>query len=152
MKELKYQLYVGAAAEQVWDCSGLSRKSTADLLWKRHPLQLQVVGELLEYVGPGAEGEETIHVYGTLLEYHSRQSAAFYTQVPAPLISRIEKTMSHVISWKLEPAGACTKLTLIHENGIPKTLPMMPVTSSWGMILSHTKTLAETGRTSGFGS
>jgi hypothetical protein len=51
----------------------------------------------------------------------------------------------------LEPAGDCTKLTLVHDRW-PENHPSFESTQqSWPIILSNLKTFAETGKTLNFG-
>jgi uncharacterized protein YndB with AHSA1/START domain len=144
MKELKYQLYVGGSPEQVWDCL-VSPGKVQQIYYGSVIRSSFKEGELLEYVGPGAEGEETIHVYGTLLEFTPGKVLRFTHKVGPSYLQGRENYESR-ISWLLEPVGACTKLTLIHDEWHPEDPSYAASDEAWVMILSHTKTLVETGQ------
>lgn len=150
MKELKYEFYIGAAPEQVWD-SLISPESTKQIYYGSVIRSSFKAGELLEYIGPGAEGEETVHVYGNVLEF-SPQKALRFTHKVGPSYLKGEEVYESRISWLLEPVGGCTKLTLIHDNWHPNDTAYDASDSAWWHILSNTKTLVETGRVLDFGS
>ncbi|MNI71307.1 hypothetical protein D3C73_1271720 [compost metagenome] len=150
MKELKYEFYIGAAPEQVWECL-ISPDKVKQIYYGSSIRSSFVEGELLEYVGPGADGSETLHVYGTLLEFTPREALRFTHKV-GPSYLKGGVNYESRISWLLAPVGGCTKLTLIHDEWHPEDLSYGPSDSAWWQILSNTKTLAETGRTLDFGS
>ncbi|AIQ27859.1 MULTISPECIES: SRPBCC domain-containing protein [Paenibacillus] len=150
MRELKYDFYIGAAAAEVWEAL-VSPEKVRQIYYGSVIRSSFVVGEQLEYVGPGAAGEETVHVYGTLLEYVPQQTLR-YSHKTGPSYLTNREGYESVISWKLEPAGGCTRLTLVHGDWHPDDPSYDASNSSWWQILSNTKTLAETGRTLDFGS
>ncbi|AIQ50967.1 SRPBCC domain-containing protein [Paenibacillus sp. FSL R7-0331] len=150
MKALKYEFYIGAAPAAVWDCL-VSPDKVAQIYYGSTIRSSFKEGEQLEYVGPGAGGEETVHVYGTVLEYKPQEVLRF-THHAGPSYVQEGKDYESVICWLLAPAGGCTKLTLIHEGWHPDDPSYGPSDSAWWQILSNTKTLAETGRTLDFGS
>lgn len=150
MRELKYDFYIGAAVAEVWEVL-VSPEKVLQIYYGSVIRSSFVVGEQLEYVGPGAAGEETVHVYGTLLEYVPQQTLR-YTHRTGPAYLTNRENYESVISWKLEPAGGCTRLTLVHGDWHPDDPSYDASNSSWWQILCNTKTLAETGRTLDFGS
>jgi hypothetical protein len=150
MKELKYEIYIGGTPKQVWD-SLVSPEYVQQIYYGSIIRSSFKKGELLEYVGPGAEGEETVHVYGTLLEYDPLKTLRFTHKVGPSYLKGRENYESR-ISWLLEPMGQCTKLTLIHDEWHPDDPSYEASDSAWWHILSNTKTLVETGRTLDFGS
>lgn len=145
MKELRYQLYIGASPDEVWDCL-IAPEKVKQIYYGSVIHSSFKVGELLEYIGPGADGEKTLHVYGTLLAFVPGKTLSFVHQVgPSYLQERINYESR--ITWLLEPAGSCTKLTLIHDEWHPDDPSYAASDEAWVMIMSNTKTLAETGRT-----
>lgn len=144
MKELKYQFYIGGTPAQVWD-SLVSPDKVRQIYYGSVIRSSFVPGELLEYVGPGAEGDETVHVYGTLLEF-TPEHALRFTHKAGPSYQRGSEIHESRISWFLEPAGGCTKLTLLHDQWHPGDPSYGPSESAWWQILSSIKTLVETGR------
>lgn len=145
MKELRYQLYIGASPDEVWECL-VSPEKLKQIYYGSVIRSSFKEGDLLEYIGPGADGDETLHVYGTLLSFVPGQTLSFTHQVgPSYLQDRINYESR--ITWLLEPAGACTKLTLVHDKWHPDDPSYGASHEAWVMITSNTKTLAETGRT-----
>ncbi|MNC60670.1 hypothetical protein D3C75_1105650 [compost metagenome] len=85
-----------------------------------------------------------------MLEYVPHKALRFTHKVGPSYVKNGENYESR-ISWLLEPAGNCTKLTLIHDGWHPADSSYAASDSAWWQILSNTKTLAETGRTLDFG-
>ncbi|CQR53331.1 SRPBCC domain-containing protein [Paenibacillus riograndensis] len=150
MNELKYEFYIAGTPAHVWDTL-FSPGQVKQIYYGCVIRSSFKPGELIEYVGPGAEGDETVHVYGTLLEYTPEKVLSFTHKVGPSYLKDRENYESR-ISWMLEPAGSCTRLTLIHDNWHPDDPAYAASDSAWWHILSNTKTLAETGRTLDFGS
>ncbi|WP_028530977.1 SRPBCC domain-containing protein [Paenibacillus sp. HW567] len=150
MKELKYEFYVGGTPAQVWQ-SLIAPEQVKQIYYGCVIRSSFKRGELLEYVGPGAEGDGTVHVYGTLLEYIPEQVLSFIHKVGPSYLKGGEPYESR-ITWRLKPAGGCTKLTLTHDGWHPDDPFYAASDSAWWQILSNIKTLVETGRTLEFSS
>ncbi|WP_025718520.1 SRPBCC domain-containing protein [Paenibacillus sp. 1-18] len=151
MKELKYEFYIGGTPEQVWACL-VSPEYVQQIYYGSIIRSSFKEGELLEYVGPGPEGEEIVHVYGTLLEYTPLKHLCFTHKVGPAYLKEGQENYESRISWRLEPVGGCTKLSLIHDQWHPDDPSYEPSDSAWWHVLSNTKTLIETGHTLDFGS
>ncbi|MEK8211682.1 SRPBCC domain-containing protein [Paenibacillus sp. FSL L8-0463] len=150
MQELKYQFYIGGTPAQVWD-SLVSPDKVQQIYYGSTIHSSFTAGEPLKYIGPGADGPDTLHVYGTVLEFSPEQAFRFTHKVGPSYLKGGEPHESR-ISWLLEPVGGCTKLTLIHDQWHPDDPSYGPSESSWWQILSNIKTLVETGSTLDFGS
>ncbi|GGG00556.1 hypothetical protein GCM10010912_51790 [Paenibacillus albidus] len=150
MKELKYDFYVGGTPEQVWE-SLISPEMVKQIYYGSVIRSSFQIGERFEYVGPGAEGPETLHVFGTLLELTPQKALRFTHKVGPSYLKGGENHESR-ISWLLEPVGGCTKLTLLHDEWHPDDPSYGPSDNAWPQIMSNIKTLVETGRTLDFGS
>jgi len=150
LKDLKYVFYMDGTPEEVWEIL-ISPEGTKQIYYGsviRSPFQ---AGDRLEYVGPGADGDETIHVYGQVLEYVPQQIFRFSHFVGKSYIKEGEQEYESRISYLLEPVGASTKLTLIHDQWQDGDTHYESSDAAWWMILSNTKTLIETGKTLHFG-
>ncbi|MEK4235181.1 SRPBCC domain-containing protein [Paenibacillus sp. FSL H7-0714] len=150
MKELHYEFYIGGTPEQVWETL-ISPEGTKQIYYGSVIRSTFKEGELLEYIGPGTDGDETLHVYGTLLEF-TPQKALRFTHKVGPSYHKGHERYESRISWLLEPVGGTTKLTLIHDEWHPEDPSYAGSISAWWQVLSNTKTLVETGRTLDFGS
>ncbi|WP_151733084.1 SRPBCC domain-containing protein [Paenibacillus tengchongensis] len=149
MKELKYEFYIGGTPAKVWEAL-VAPEQVKQIYYGSVIRSSFVPGELLEYVGPGADGSGTVHVYGTLLEFVPEQALRFTHKVGPSYLKGGENYESR-ISWLLEPAGGYTRLTLIHDSWHPEDASYAPSERAWWQILSNIKTLVETGGTLDFG-
>ncbi|OKP83569.1 polyketide cyclase [Paenibacillus sp. P3E] len=150
MNELKYEFYIAGTPAQVWDTL-VSPGQVKQIYYGSVIRSSFKPGELLEYVGPGDGGDETVHVYGTVLEYVPEKTLSFTHKVGPSYLKDRENYESR-ISWQLEAVGGCTRLTLIHDEWHPDDPSYAASDSAWWHILSNIKTLAETGHTLDFGS
>ncbi|MBM7587955.1 uncharacterized protein YndB with AHSA1/START domain [Bacillus pakistanensis] len=149
MKELKYEFYIAGTPERVWDTL-TSPEGTKQVFHGSVIKSTFQVGDALEYVGPGADGDETIHVYGTVLEYEPKRVLRFTHYVGKSYTSG-EQGKESRISYLLEPIDACTKLTLIHDQWKEGDPHYENSGKAWWMILSNIKTVVETGKKLDFG-
>lgn len=97
MKELHYEFYIGGTPEQVWETL-ISPEGTKQIYYGSVIQSTFKEGELLEYVGPGEDGDETIHVYGTLLEF-TPQKAFRFTHKVGPSYHKGTERYESRISW-----------------------------------------------------
>lgn len=150
MKELHYVFYIDGTPDKVWDTL-ISPQGTKQIYYGSVIRSTFKEGELLEYIGPGEDGDDTLHVYGTIIEF-TPQKALRFTHNVGPSYYKGQQRYESRISWLLEPIGECTKLTLIHDDWQAGDPSYTGSSSAWWQILSNTKTLVETGHTLNFGS
>lgn len=74
--ELKYEFYIGATPEQIWDAF-VSPEGTRKTFFGCVINSTFKEGEPFAYVGPGADGDETVHVYGTIAAYKPNEVFSF---------------------------------------------------------------------------
>jgi uncharacterized protein YndB with AHSA1/START domain len=147
--DLSYEYYIAAGPEQVWQVL-VSDEGVSKTLFGSTIRSTFRVGEDLAYVGPGNDGDETVHVYGKLLEFEPNRIFS-YLEHPGPSYRDNHAELETRVTMTLEPLGACTKLTLVNDRW-PAGHPSYDNTKqSWPMILSNIKTYAETGKTIDFG-
>lgn len=147
--ELKYEFYIDATPEQVWNTL-VSPKGTRSTFYGCVIKSTFKEGDAYEYVGPGNEGDETVHVYGEILAFEPNQMFSF-TEHPGPAYSSDHARLESRITFTLETVGKCTKLTLINDQWTPDHPSFESTRGHWWMILSNIKTYTETGRTLDFG-
>ena len=144
MKDLKYHFYIAGTPEEVWKAL-ISPEGTKQIYYGSVILSTFQVGDLLEYVGPGVDGDKTLHVYGNVLEYEPNQVLRFTHYPGKSYLKDDDHAFESRISYFLEPIGSCTKLTLIHDQWKEGDSTYENSEKDWWMILSNTKTLVETG-------
>jgi uncharacterized protein YndB with AHSA1/START domain len=146
LKDLKYVFYIGGTPEEVWKILVLP-EGTKKIYYGSIIRSSFQIGDLLEYVGPGADGDETIHVYGNVLEYVPNQALSFTHFTGKSYMKDDYQEYESRISYLLEPIGTCTKLTLIHDQWQEGDPNYENSDKAWWIILSNIKTLVEKGET-----
>lgn len=147
--ELKYEFYIGAAPEQVWEIL-VTPEGTRKMFFGSELQTTFQVGEPFQYVGPGNDGDETVHVYGTILA-HEPNRLLSCLEHPGPSYYPNHAELESRITMTLETVGECTKLTLVNDQWSDNHPSISNASNSWWMILSNIKTLAETGKTLNLG-
>lgn len=147
--DLKYEIYIGATPEDVWQVF-VSPEGTKALFFGSVLQSTFEVGAPYAYIGPGADGDETVHVYGNVLAFEQNRLMS-YTEHPGPSYRENHAELETRVTLTLETVGNCTKLTLVNDQW-PDNHPSYENTkSSWPMILSNAKTYIEAGKTLDFG-
>ncbi|WP_409343971.1 SRPBCC family protein [Paenibacillus sp. MBLB4367] len=147
--DLKYVMYIGASPEQVWQAF-ISPEGTKAVFFGCILDSTFEVGAPYAYIGPGNDGDQTVHVYGNVLAFEPNKRMS-YTEHPGPSYRDNHAELETRVTLTLEPVGTSTKLTLVNDNW-PADHPSYENTKeSWPMILSNMKTYAETGKTLDFG-
>lgn len=147
--DLKYEIYIGAKPEDVWQVF-VSPEGTKAIFYGCILQSTFEIGAPYAYIGPGADGDETVHVYGNVLAFEENRLMS-YTEHPGPSYRENHVELETRVTLTLETVSNCTKLTLVNDQW-PDHHPSYESTkSSWPMILSNIKTYVETGKTLDFG-
>ncbi len=148
-KELSYVIYVGGRPEAVWHAL-TSPEGTRAIFFGSELQSTFEIGAPYKYVGPGNDGEETVHVYGNILEFEPYTKMS-YTEHAGPSYRDNHAELETRVTLTLEPVGDTTKLTLVNDQW-PDDHPSYDNTKeSWPMTMSAIKSYVETGRTLNFG-
>lgn len=147
--DLTYRYYIDASPERVWEVLVSDEGVKATLFGCTIQSSFKV-GEDLAFVGPGNDGDETVHVYGKLLAFEPGRVFS-YTEHPGPCYNSNHAELETRVTFTLEPVGGCTKLTLVNDRWHEGHPSYANTKEHWPMILSNMKTYAETGRTLDFG-
>lgn len=148
--ELKYEFYIGAGLDEVWSTL-VSPEGTKKTFFGCVLNSTFKPGDPFEYVGPGNDGDETVHVYGTVLAYEPNKVLS-YIEHPGPsYYPDNHGALESRVTFTLETVGQCTKLTLVNDGFTDNHPSYENAKSHWWMILSNIKTVAETGKTLDFG-
>ncbi|WP_141432219.1 SRPBCC domain-containing protein [Bacillus sp. 03113] len=147
--DLKYEFYIAGTPEKVWDVL-ITPEGTKEIFYGSIIKSTFKEGDPIAYVGPGIEGDETVHVYGKVLAFETQKELTFTHYVGESYLKGRENYESR-ISYLLEPVGRCTKLTLIHDQWDINNPSYKNSDKAWWMILNNIKTYIETGKTLDFG-
>jgi len=145
----QFVIYIGATPEKVWE-SLVSPEGTKAIFFGSVLESTFEAGSSYEYVGPGADGDRTVHVYGTILEIEpGRVFSAL--EHPGPSYNPKHEELESRITITLEKVGETTKATLVNDNWTENHPSFESAGESWPMILSSLKTYSESGRALDFG-
>lgn len=145
MEDLKYELYISAKPQDVFGIL-VEREGTKQIFHGSVVESTFAVGDVLQYVGPGKNGDRTVHIYGTVLQYEPGRLLSFTHNVGKSYATAADKMESRITILS-EAVGGSTKLTLVHDQWPDGDPSHAGSVATWPMILSNVKTLAETGRT-----
>ncbi|SFS37385.1 SRPBCC family protein [Paenibacillus sp. 453mf] len=149
MEALRYELYIGASPQEVWDTL-FKPEGTRQIFFGSIFDSSFKVGEGYRYVGPGNEGDETVHVYGEVLACEPGKMFSC-TEHPGPSYAENHAELSTRMTYTLEIVGGCTKLTFVNDEWSEGHPSYERTKSTWPMILSNVKSVAETGKALDFG-
>lgn len=143
--DFEMTLYVAADPAQVWEAITGDEGSRA-VMWGSVLRGRLAPGERYEYVGPGQDGEETVHVYGEVLRAEpptllqlTEHPGATYREHHAELESRM--------TWRIAAAGdGLTRLTFTNDRWSPGHPARDESAGTWPLVLSSFKSWIETGR------
>jgi uncharacterized protein YndB with AHSA1/START domain len=143
--DLQYDFYIAGTPEQVWQV--IVNPDMLKQIYGGSILESSFeVGAPYRYVGPGKEGDQTVHVYGTILEYEPSKTLSMTTYTGSVYYPNAAQYDSRTI-YRLEPVGKCTHLKVIQDQFKPGDPSYEATVRAWPMILSNCKTLIETGKT-----
>lgn len=145
MMDLRYIFYIDGSPEEVWKAI-VSPEGTKQIYYGSVIESTFDVGRPLKYVGPEVGGDETIHIYGEVLAFEPHEVFRFTHNVGEAYGAEHAEYESR-ISYHLEAVGACTQLTLVHDEWTEGDPSHESSAALWPRILSNTKTLVETGQT-----
>jgi len=149
MQDLSYEIYIADKPEQVW--KALVEDEGVRAAYFNSVLETTLrAGEEYAYVGPGNDGEKTVHVYGTILEIEPNRLLRM-SEHPGPSYRPNHAELETRVTYTLEQVGGSTKLTLVNDQWPDNHPSYQNASGSWPMMLSAIKTFVETGRTMDFG-
>lgn len=143
--DLRYEIYINEKPDKVWD-TFMSPEGVRKIFYGSKFISTKKVGEQFQYVGPGYDGPETIHLYGKILAYEQGKTLSLLEH-PGPSYQPRHAELQSRITFTLESVGECTKLTLVNDQWTSNHPSYNNTKSTWPIVLSNIKTLAETGKT-----
>lgn len=142
--DLTYDYYIAANPEDVWRVL-VSDEGVQHTFFGTKIESTFQVGDKLAYIGPGLDGDQTIHVYGKVLAFEPNRILSF-TEHPGPSYHENHENLETRVTFTLEAVGKCTKLTLVNDQWSSNHPIYENARKHWPMILSNIKTYAETGK------
>ncbi|WP_028776232.1 SRPBCC domain-containing protein [Shimazuella kribbensis] len=142
--DLKYEIYIDGTLEQVWNAL-VDPEYVKQMYFGSVIESTFKVGDTLAYVGPGADGDQTIHVYGKILAFKPNSLLSF-THFTGKVYNPDTENFESRITYSLDQAGEVVKLTLVHDQWTDNDPSYLGSQKYWPIGLSMMKTLIETGK------
>ncbi|WP_246048631.1 SRPBCC domain-containing protein [Leptospira sarikeiensis] len=143
--EIKYEIYIGAKPEQVWNII-VSNEESGKVF---HGCGIESdfkIGSPYAYIGPGLSGDRTSHVEGKILEYSPNKTLSM-TCIVGSVYGEHYKDFESRVTYSLETFGKLTRLKLLNDQMKPGDPSYeRSADGGWARVLSSIKSLAETGK------
>lgn len=139
--KLEYEVIIDAKPQEVWSAL-LEPEYTKEVYMGCYIQSTFQPGAAIQYVGPGVDGEETIHVFGKILTFEPYQTWSFTHHVGKSYQPETDKYESR-ITYQLESVDKGTRLTLIHDQWEADDPSYQGSKESWPTLLEKTKSLVE---------
>lgn len=144
MDDLKYEFYINASPERVWQAL-TSPEEVKNIFYGSVLQSTFEIGSPLAYVSLGKAGDEIVHIYGTLLEFEVNKVFSYSCHMGEAYFPDHAKYESRV-TYQLEATGKCTKLTVIQDQWANDDPTYENNAKGWWVLLSFLKTWIETGK------
>lgn len=141
--KLTYTFYIAASVEKIWDII-TKPEGTEKIFYGARIKSNLTKGSKIEYIGPGRDGQETLHIYGEVLEYKAYQCFQHTSQV-GQVYQNNRQSYKSVITYLLSDMGNYRRLDVIHDQWDEQDPSYENTKANWWLMLSNIKTLAETG-------
>ncbi len=143
-------LYIAAPAEPVWEAIVGDDGNRALMFGSVLRSDLKQ-GSRYEYVGPGEDGAEVVHVYGEVLEIEPGTLLSL-SEHPGPSYDEKHAERESRMTWRLtKESDALTKLEFTNDHWSEGNPSAAASAETWPRVLSSLKTLVETGKPIDFG-
>lgn len=143
--DFEMTIYIAAEPDQVWEAITGEAGSRA-VMWGSALRGDLTPGSRYEYVGPGQDGDETVHVYGEVLRADA-PALLQLTEHPGPTYREQHAELQSRMTWRLERVGdGLTKVTFRNDEWSEGHPAQAETAESWPLVLSSFKSYVETGR------
>ncbi|WP_308796944.1 SRPBCC domain-containing protein [Agromyces silvae] len=143
--DFEMTIYIAGTPQQVWDAITGAAGSRAVMFGSVLRGTL-APGERYEYVGPGQDGDETVHVYGEVLQADA-PGLLQLTEHPGPTYRENHAELTSRMTWRIESAGeGLTRVTFTNDEWSPAHPAQTATAETWPHVLSSFKSFVETGR------
>jgi uncharacterized protein YndB with AHSA1/START domain len=138
-------IYIAAEPDQVWEAITGEAGSRAVMFGSVLRGELTPRSQY-EYVGPGQDGDETVHVYGEVLQVDA-PGLLQLTEHPGPTYRENHAELQSRMTWRIERASeGLSKVTFTNDEWSPGHPAAAETAETWPLVLSSFKSFVETGR------
>lgn len=141
--KLEYHFYIASTIDNVWSIL-TSPEGSSKIFYGAKVKSTFKKGDPIEYIGPGKDGENTLHIQGVIKETIINKKLS-HTYSVGDAYREGDKKFVSTITYELEDLGSFIKLTVIHDDWNENDQSYENTKQNWWLMLSNIKTLAETG-------
>lgn len=142
--KLQYTFYINANKKTVWDII-TSPKGTEKVFYGAKIQSDFGIGDTVSYIGPGRDGEKTLHIYGQVLAYEEYKQFKMTSNV-GQVYKENDSKFESVIDYTITEYPEYVKLQVTHDGWHEDDPSYENTKANWWLMLSSIKSLAETGR------
>ena len=144
MKDLRFDIYIAAAPEAVWDA--LTKPDGVAKLYFGSRLETTFeAGAPYRYLGPDGKGNEVVHVEGTVLACR-RNELLQLTHQAGPMWRKGPTVYGSRLAYEINGLGFATKLSVVHDQWQEGDPGYAHNADGWMVFLSSLKSYVETGK------
>lgn len=149
-KPIIVDIFVGADRAAVWQAI-VGDEANRACMFGTILRSTLTVGAPFDYCGPGADGEESTHVYGTVLEVIPEEKLSLLEH-PGPGYRENHAELSSRMTWELrEITPTVSQIHFVNDQWTPGHPGYADTSVIWPMQLSSLKSFLETGKALDYG-
>lgn len=141
--DLNYTFYIKATPEKLWHIITTPEGTQAIFYGAKIESSFQM-GSPVQYIGPGRDGENTIHIYGKVLEFDPNIKFSL-TSIVGDVYRGDSSEYASRITYTLKDMGQYSRLDVRHDQWKSEDPSYENTKNNWWLMLSNIKSLAETG-------
>ncbi len=143
-QDFEMTIYIKADPLVVWEAI-TGEQGTRAVMWGSVLRGDLVPGGHYEYVGAGEGGDDTVHVYGDVLQAEPG-AVLQLIEHPGPVYRENHAELTSRMTWRLESAGiGLTRLTFTNDEWSEGHPSKAETAATWPLVLSSLKSWVETG-------
>ncbi|WGW12857.1 SRPBCC domain-containing protein [Saxibacter everestensis] len=145
MEPISYTIYITAPQQRVWDAF-IDDEDVRAVWWSCVLEGTPTAGSDYAYVGPGQDGERTVHVTGEFIEVNEPQKLSM-TERPGPSYNTEGEERSSRMNFSFEQVSdQLTRLTVVNDNWSDGHPGYEETKGTWPLLFSSLKSYLETGK------
>ncbi|MFC4224647.1 SRPBCC domain-containing protein [Lysinibacter cavernae] len=149
MEPIIYTIYIAATPDRIWQA--FINDEDVRAVWWGCTLQTSLQpGEPYAYVGPGADGDQTVHVTGEILEAVPSERLVM-TERPGPSYNPEGEERTSRMTFTIAPVTShISTLTVVNDNWSDGHPGYEETKSTWPLLFGSVKSYIETGNAFSF--
>lgn len=142
--KLVYHFYIASTVENIWSIL-TTPDGSSKIFYGAKVKSTFKEGASIEYIGPGRDGESTLHIQGVVKEIVINKKLS-HTIIVGEVYRDGDKEYTSTVTYEIEKFDKFTKLTVVHDDWDENDPSYENTKQNWWLMLSNIKTLAETGQ------